>query len=264
MHTKEDADIDHKTKKAWDDNWGGVEIKDVLEIFKYPRVQKQLEIYMKYLPKNKKILEGGCGLGPYLIYLHNAGYDVIGIDYNEEPLKKIKEHDSSLEVRVMDVRELKFPDGYFGGYLSLGVIEHFTEGPIKAIKEAHRVLSPGGYFIVQIPRFSIFNLVTYPFDILKRNNVLRKIFRRRQKTYYWQQHFRIKDISRALADNGFRIIETKPIDHEHALMAFCSIFRDKNTYDGATRLAVYLSSILEKYMPWSTAAEMIIVCIREQ
>lgn len=258
MHT-----IDADTKEAWNKNWQPHEIGRVMEIFSYPRVRKQIDLYTKYLPKDQKILEGGCGLGPYLIYLHSMGYDVIGIDYNEEPLKKIKEYDSSLEVSVMDVRDIKFPNGYFGGYLSLGVIEHFPEGPERAIDEAARVLKEQGIFIIQVPIMNLFLMLKYPLELLKRNRFIRRMLKRPDKQYYWQQYFKAKRLKKILEERGFKVAEIVPMDHEHSIISFSSLFRNKSSYDGANNIGLRLSEFCAKYLPWLTAANMVLICRRE-
>ena len=251
--------IAKETKQAWDENWQPHEVDKLMEIFEYPRVKKQLELYYKYLPKDKKILEGGCGLGPYLLHLHKKGYDIVGIDYNEAPLKKIKEFDPSVNLDVMDVRKLTFNDNTFGAYLSLGVIEHFPEGPEKAVSEAYRVLSPGGVFLVQVPIMNIFLAIMTPFEFIKRNKFLRKIMGKKEKVYYWQQYFKLDKLKRILEDSGFEVVEIKPMDHEHSIISFSKIFRDKKTYDGANSVGLAFSRFCEKYLPWLTAANMILV-----
>src|SRR3989338_6073085 len=149
-------ETDQKTKKAWEKNWESVSIHEILKIFDYVRVKKQMDLFLRVLPKNEKILEGGCGLAPYLIRLRELGYDVEGIDYNEGPIRKILSYDPSLPVKVGDVTAIPYPDSYFSGYLSLGVIEHFTEGPQKALREAHRVLKKDGVLYLAVPRSHLF------------------------------------------------------------------------------------------------------------
>jgi len=255
--------IGDNTKQAWKANWQPHEIDRLMEIFKYPRVKKQLSLYQRYLPKQEKILEGGCGLGPYLIYLRRAGYDITGVDYNEEPLNKIKKYDSTVNVKVMDVRDLKFSDESFGGYLSLGVIEHFPEGPQKAIEEANRVLKKGGIFIVQVPIMNIFLMLKYPIELVKRNKFLRRILKKPQKYYYWQQYFRAKRLKGVLEKRGFKVIEIRPMDHEHSIISFSGFFRDKDSYDGANNIGLTLSRFCERYLRWLTAANMVLICRKE-
>lgn len=256
--------ISKDTKKAWNKNWQPHEIEHLLEILEYPRVKKQLLLYEKYLPKNERILEGGCGLGPYLIYLSKKGYNIIGVDYNKEPLEKVKAHDSSLSVEVMDVRALSFSDASFGGYLSLGVIEHFPEGPEGAIEEANRVLKQGGVFIVQVPIMNIFLMMKYPFELLKRNKFIRKILGKEVKVYYWQQYFTVKRLKRLLIERGFEVIEIVPMDHEHNAISSFWFFRDKKTYDGANAKGLAFSRFCEKYLCWPTAANMVFICKKKR
>ncbi|MFH1837580.1 MAG: class I SAM-dependent methyltransferase [Candidatus Omnitrophota bacterium] len=260
MRVKKDDSIDKITKKAWENNWENISISEIMEIFEYPRVKQHLDIYLKYLPKDKKIIEGGCGLGPYLIKLKELGYDVVGVDYNKEPLDKIREYDPDIPLFCSDIQVLPFSNEYFGGYLSLGVIEHFTEGPERSIKEARRVLGKGGYFIVKVPQSSIFEKISYPFILLKKNKIIRRMFGKNPKEIYWEQHFKVRELSGMIKKNGFDIVEMIPIDHEHALMSFCGVFRDKNKYDGANEAGVAVSKICQRYLPWLTAAEVIYVC----
>ena len=55
---------DQNTKKAWEKNWESISVEDVLGIFEYERVKKQMNLFLRVLPKDQKILEGGCGLAP--------------------------------------------------------------------------------------------------------------------------------------------------------------------------------------------------------
>ena len=261
---KNEKDIAKETKNAWNKNWQPHEVESLLEIFEYPRVKKQLELYLKYLPKEKRILEGGCGLGPYLIYLKKHGYNVVGIDYNEEPLRKIKEYDSSLDVQVMDVRSLTFKDKSFGGYLSLGVIEHFPEGPQKAISEASRVLQDDGIFIVQVPIMNIFLALKYPIELIKRNKIIRKILHKKQKEYYWQCYFKAHQLKKILQEYNFNIEELAPMDHEHSIISFFSFFRKKDSYDAANSTGLALSRFCQRYLKWLTAANMVFVCKKKR
>ena len=252
--------ISSATKKAWEENWQSHTVEEVLGIFKYPRVIKQLNLYLSFLPKDKIILEGGCGLGPYLIHLNDSGYNVVGVDYNYEPLKKIEKYNNSLPLTVNDVRCLSFKSNSFGAYLSLGVIEHFPEGPEEAIKEANRVLMQAGTFIVHVPIMNIFLMLKYPLELLKRNSILRKLFNKRPKTYYWQQYFKANQLKNKVESRGFIVEKIVPMDHEHSLISFSNMFRDKKSYDAANNLGLRIAGFCEKYLPWLTAANMILIC----
>ncbi|KJJ84957.1 Methyltransferase type 11 domain protein [Candidatus Omnitrophus magneticus] len=260
MRSEKNTKIDQDTKMAWEKNWEEKGLPEIMEIFDYPRVSEQMEIFLKYLPRDKRILEGGCGLGPYLIKLKSLGYNIIGIDYNLAPLKEINKYDSSNILFCANVENLPFPDNYFGAYLSLGVIEHFTAGPVKAVKEAFRVLEKNGIFLVKIPRTSIFERISYPLTFLKKNKTIRKFFGKEEKFSYWEQHFDITEISGILKQSGFDILDIIPMDQEHALIAYSSMFRDKLSYDGANKLGIKLAVFCKNFLPWATASDMILIC----
>ncbi len=71
----------------------------------------------------------------------------MGLDFSEEAIAKIqicqRENNFMAKFCRGNVESLPFKDNSFSGYISLGVIEHFEEGPIKALREAYRILCPG-------------------------------------------------------------------------------------------------------------------------
>jgi len=113
-------------------------------------------ITRKYLkPEQGPILEGGCGLGKKVEVLCFCGFQCIGVDYARETVKIVNEHIPELDVRYGDIRKLDFPDDYFAGYWSIGVIEHFWDGYDKIAEEMKRVIKPGGYLFLSIPYMSL-------------------------------------------------------------------------------------------------------------
>ena len=259
MRTQKDEETDAVTKKAWERNWEDISMGEIMEIFNYVRVKKQMEIFTRVLPKNEKILEGGCGLAPYLIRLRQLGFDVEGIDYNEAPLKKALLYDPLLPLKVGDVNHIPYPDASFGGYISLGVIEHFTEGPLQAIREAYRVLKKRGIFLVMVPQNHFFMRLTAPVRALKKNKALRRFFKKPEDTYYWEQYFNRKELVSLLDQEGFAIREIHALDHSHAFVSFSDFFRDKNTFDEASSLALRLGEWSEKHVPWLMACQLLII-----
>lgn len=263
MRTLKNESVDQATQKAWEKNWENIRMDEILEIFSYERVKKQMEIFLRVLPKGQKILEGGCGLAPYLIKLRQLGYDVEGIDYNEAPIQKILAYDTALPVRVGDVNAIPYPDGHFGGYISLGVIEHFTEGPVQAIREACRVLKPGGVFVVMVPQNHLFMRIQAPLRWLKRNTLIRRLLKKPMDTHYWEQYFKKGELTTVLEKEGFEVREIYPLDHSAAVLSFSQCFRDKATFDEASSLGLRIGHWCEKYLPWITAAQILFVCYKK-
>lgn len=263
MRTVKDEKTDAVTKKAWERNWEDISMNEIMEIFSYHRVKKQMEIFTRVLPKNEKILEGGCGLAPYLIRLRQLGFDVEGIDYNEAPLKKAHSFDPLLPLKTGDVNAIPYPDNHFGGYISLGVIEHFTEGPLQAVREACRVLKKNGVFVLMVPQNHFFMRLTAPLRALKRNKALRRLLKKPEDTYYWEQYFKRQELVPLLEREGFRIQEIHAMDHSHSFVSFSNFFRDKNTFDEASPLALKLGAWTEKHCPWLFACQLLIIGIKK-
>ena len=115
--------------------------------------------FMEYLPKDEPILEAGCGLGAWVIYLGDLGYDIAGIDNDAQVIARLKEWRPSLNVSAGDIRRLPCETGSLGAVISLGVMEHFEEGCDEAMRETWRVLRPGGLFFFTVPLNNLFRRV---------------------------------------------------------------------------------------------------------
>lgn len=110
-------------------------------------------VLKRYLPQKGLILEGGCGLGQYVAALRVRGYDCIGVDSAHETVAKVKELFPDFPISSGDITKLDMEDNILAGYISLGVAEHFQEGPEPVLKEAWRLLKSNGYLIISVPQF---------------------------------------------------------------------------------------------------------------
>lgn len=108
----------------------------------------------RYLPAGSRILEGGCGRGQNVYSLQSAGYDAYGVDFAKGTVALVRQHAPELRLAAGDVRNLPFEDGFFDGYWSLGVIEHFYEGYGPIMGEMGRVLRRGGRLFLTFPQMS--------------------------------------------------------------------------------------------------------------
>ena len=76
----------------------------MLQNFQVNKLESTLQIlFRSYISKGDKILEAGCGLGQWVIFLKHYGYNIIGIDTNEFAISSIKEFDDSLQVELREV-----------------------------------------------------------------------------------------------------------------------------------------------------------------
>jgi len=124
-------------------------------------------LFLQHLPQGEKILEAGCGLGAWVVYLSERGYDIDGIDHDARVIERLKEWRPSLPVSQGDICKLPYADGSLGAYISLGVMEHFEEGCGEALNEARRVLKPRGLLFFTVPLENVFRkIVAHPLRTL--------------------------------------------------------------------------------------------------
>ena len=193
------------TKEFWTDHWlfDGNLKKRIKSGDKNGLVKNITE---KFLKKGSRIIKAGCGISQNVYGLTEWGYEAFGIDYTEDVIKKTKELFPDLNISVQDVRKLNFPNDYFDGYWSLGVIEHFVDGYDPIIKEAKRVLKDGGYMFLTTPWMS-------PLRKMKAKMRLYPIFKKEINTSnFYEFILDDKQIINNIEANGFKLILRRPYD----------------------------------------------------
>ncbi len=160
-------------------------------------------IFSRYIPNGFKIIEAGCGLGGWVNYFRQKGYDIMGIEYDQRVIDKTLTDDSDMPVYYGDVNHLEYPDDTFDAYISLGVIEHFQEGPQRALLEASRVLKKNGLAFITVPYLSLFRrMITHPL----RNFYFFVRRLRGGKDYFWEYRYTKKELLTFLMETGFKPI----------------------------------------------------------
>src|ERR1700704_2478063 len=106
------------------------------------------------------VLEIGCGLGTDGAQFANAGAHYTGVDLTEAAIelarKRFEIGGLPGEFRVADGENLDFADSSFDLVYSHGVLHH-TPDTARAVREAHRVLRPGGRAIVMLYHRNSYN-----------------------------------------------------------------------------------------------------------
>lgn len=144
---------DHQTSEdLWSSHWDSLNPSaDFYRRFTDGYLSVYNKIFPRHLPKQGLIVEAGCGRAQYVIALRSRGYDCVGIDTAVSTIEAIKAQFPDLPVTQGDVLDLEYPDDSASGYISLGVVEHFQEGPEAALEEAYRVLVPDGVAVISVP-----------------------------------------------------------------------------------------------------------------
>lgn len=108
------------------------------------------DLFFEILPAaGRRTLDLGCGEGRLSRDLKRLGHDIVGVDASETMLAAAREVDPAIETQLADAAALPFPNATFDlvvAFMSLQDVNDF-EG---AIREAARVLEPGGCFCLAI------------------------------------------------------------------------------------------------------------------
>jgi 2-polyprenyl-3-methyl-5-hydroxy-6-metoxy-1,4-benzoquinol methylase len=144
-----------KDKQRWDQKYE----TDVFIMGKEPvRFLKQ---YVDLLPKGK-VLDLAMGEGRNGVYLATQGFDVEGWDISEVGLQKAhqlaKEHNVSIETRVIDLETAELPENKYDVILMMYYMQRDLFPKIK------KAIKPGGMAVIE----------TYNVDYLKYHDFRRK------------------------------------------------------------------------------------------
>jgi len=106
------------------------------------------------LSKNSKILDVGCGAGMMAKEIANKGYEILGMDYSYNMVRKAKavcNVNTKLDTNFLqgDIESLPFKNSVFDMVLCLGVIS-YLKSEQKTLQEMSRILKPGGTMILSI------------------------------------------------------------------------------------------------------------------
>lgn len=94
--------------------------------------------------ENGRILEAGCGAGRILRYYHDRGFDIVGMDFIDVAIQKLKESDPTLKAEVGDITNLRYADHSFDYVLAFGLYHNLEQGLDRSVAETFRILSKGG------------------------------------------------------------------------------------------------------------------------
>jgi SAM-dependent methyltransferase len=238
--------------------WSGETVQENIALCDVQTIRQTL---LKYLPREGRILESGCGLGRWVFWLRQRGYDVTGIDLARGAVELAHAYDPSAPILVDDVLRSQWPDGSFDAAISLGVVEHFEDGPQRALVELRRLLTDGGVLLISVPLDTVFRrLFTHRLKDLSR--WLRAS--RGARFAFDEYRFTRRAFERCLDAAGFDTIEVLPDDFLppknlglYADLRFLRSRRAKWELNAAGR---GLAAILRAASPWLMCAGAHWVC----
>jgi SAM-dependent methyltransferase len=190
----------------WTSHWQDEERrKRLLKAAESDGLAPYAALVQRYVPRHLPVLEAGCGLGQVVAALVARGYDARGVEYDADTVAFVNREFPELKVTQGDVKALgEIPDASLGCYMSLGVLEHFEEGPVGALHEVQRILHADGVGLISVPFL----------------NPAREAFLRQapaspppgeNPVQFYQYYFSVRDFKERLSEAGLELIDTRPL-----------------------------------------------------
>lgn len=170
---------------------------------------KAIKSYLRQLPKGARIFDGGCGVGDWVLALTDQGFDVLGMDISAETVDLLANKFPHMNVMTGDIRCTNFDDGAFDAYYSWGVFEHFEDGPKDCVREAFRILKPGGLLFVSVPLENLRQGL---------KGALEKQPASDRPERFYQYRFSRAELSRELRLGGFNVMSLHPIHKRQGIL----------------------------------------------
>jgi len=102
------------------------------------------------LTKGGHLLDVGCATGGFIRELHRlGGWHVQGVEINARAVCFARQQ-LGLNIFCGSLTDARFPSDSFDIVTMWDVLEHVHD-PLPTLKEVHRILRPGGYFIGSTP-----------------------------------------------------------------------------------------------------------------
>ncbi len=99
----------------------------------------------------ERVLDVGCGEGRFAAELAKVGARVVGVDVAQEPLRRARERDPQLDLRLTPpLGEWELEDASFDAVWAGEVIEHVAD-TAAWLSEIRRVLRSGGSLLLSTP-----------------------------------------------------------------------------------------------------------------
>lgn len=124
-------------------------------------VKKFVQFNTKRVPQLKpgRMLEIGCASGAFLYKMHQAGWQVEGIEFSKTAAEKSR--NLGYPVYVGAVETAPEPSQLYDMVVGWMVLEHLHE-PIVALNKLNNWVKPGGYLVLSVP-----NAASLEFKIFK-------------------------------------------------------------------------------------------------
>lgn len=237
-------------EKQWTNIWDKSGWKQRrVKYFKYKEEYRVMLPFLKKLEPGAKGLDGGCGLGEWILFLSKHKFNIVGIDISKVLVEKLNKLMKEYKFILGDIRNLEFKNDSLDFYYSWGTFEHFEEGLDPCIKEAYRVLKPNGYLFISVPYDNLRHSLKSIFISKSKVKAKKKL----ERFYQWR--LTQSELSHYLSRNGFNVEKVKIIHKRQGIQRFFQ----QNFYMRPTSFICRLMAlILCPFIPGKLIGHMII------
>ena len=130
----------HFVERFWTERWEAHSRLPRVEGVAQREEYKMMLPFLSSLPTGSRILDAGCGMGEWTVFLTNQGFEVVGLDVSERTISRLRGLLPTYHFVHGDIRRMDFATGSFDACFSWGVFEHFENGLGDCINEVHRIL----------------------------------------------------------------------------------------------------------------------------
>lgn len=118
-------------------------------LYAFPGRRREVDNVVRFLPSTPgRLLDYGCGGGAFLDLARTYGWEVEGVDFDEEVLRVCRA--DGLQVSRADEFDTAQNAGRFDAVTLAHVLEHVPD-PSALLASLHTMLKPGGHLYIELP-----------------------------------------------------------------------------------------------------------------
>jgi SAM-dependent methyltransferase len=179
-----------------------------------------LDPFFAKLPEGSRVLDGGCGMGEWVVYYSRRGKEVIGLDLSRDTVDRLQEHYPDCRFAHGDIRNTGFAADSLDAMFSLGTFEHFEIGLAPCFQEAYRILKPGGRLFVSVPYHNWRHILRDGKIIDNDWNRLNDGVDADQKVAFYQWRLTKSELAKEFLNNGFQVEEMHTLGKRAGVLRF--------------------------------------------
>jgi SAM-dependent methyltransferase len=112
------------------------------------KCRRQIQAALEFTPGARTLLDVGCSVGYVLAAAKELGLAATGLDVSQFAVDACRQR--GFDAVVGSLTALPFPDAAFDVVMLKAVLEHVPD-PMAGLREAARVVRPGGVLFVVVP-----------------------------------------------------------------------------------------------------------------